>query len=616
MSTEYGLTVSGFIAKQQQVIKGEIEDSLRVAFGTNLNLLGESVLGQLVGIFSEREALLWQLAEAVYASQYPGGAEGTSVDNILALNGLKRLGATPSKTSPTEAGINGLELYGDAGTIVPIGSLARVPGSTKNFQITADATILAAVNAVQSIYFTSVPNSGSMVLRIVAPSGVTLDTTPLNFDATSGDVQSAIRALHDLTNNNYPYTDVVVSGAYTSGFSITFGAGTPTGANPSSGSQKQNLFTLASNTLQTGATAVNVQIVATTLGSVAKAVSAAICAENGPIPAPAGTLTEIVTPVSGWTGVNNPLDVIVGTNIETDTEALQRRLTLLATEANGPLQSIVEKVRLVSGVSAAIGFENLNIAAEQTLFFADVPDAGNFRLQLAPGTTALIPFSATAATIQAAINLLTEFEEVLVIGDWIAGFTIDFNGATGGQAQPLTVITTNTLTKTGNPVGSAVEFTRPGKAFEIVVAGGSDNDIAQAIYESKPAGIETYGNQSVIITDRFGQPYTIKFSRPTQMPVYVAITLNVKQSLFPPDGVGTIQSDILGIGNAIPIGGTIVGFGSNGLVGAFNDVPGIVSYSLAFGIAPNPVTNSNIQLQAAQQAAFESFRIIVTVNYV
>ena len=52
-----GLTSTGFTGKRLDDIKTEIEDVLKSAFGPAVNLRAESVLGQIVGIFSERESL-------------------------------------------------------------------------------------------------------------------------------------------------------------------------------------------------------------------------------------------------------------------------------------------------------------------------------------------------------------------------------------------------------------------------------------------------------------------------------------------------------------------------------------------------------------------------------
>lgn len=61
------------------------------------------------------------------------------------------------------------------------------------------------------------------------------------------------------------------------------------------------------------------------------------------------------------------------------------------------------------------------------------------------------------------------------------------------------------------------------------VEGGSDADVAQAIYETKTAGAGYNGSQTVSVTDPYsGQITSVKFDRPTQIPILVRVT--VKQT--------------------------------------------------------------------------------------
>ena len=592
----FGLTPDGFIAKQESEIQAEIQSSLSTAFGESINLLPESVFGQIVGIFAEREALIWQLAEAVYASQYPAGAEGTSVDNILALNALKRLPASPSKTAPVTNGIPGLKVLGTPLTVVTKGSLISVFGQTQ-YQFTIDEDILIEnpINAIQTLYFTEIPDAGSFKIKI----GL-LETADIDWDDAAADIQTKIRALTG-------YDDVTVTGTYGTGFVITFAG--------DSGEQEQPEITIEDNTLFKSATAVNVNVVYTQDGAPAQGLGSATCTQNGPIPAPANTLTVIDSPISGWDSVTNPLDVIPGAFEENDTEAIERRNNLLASQGNGPIQSIVQKVLLIEGVQSAIGFENLSEAALQLITFESIPTAGTYQLFINGVATSALAYNATAAQIQTAIRNLPSFNTVLVSGDYQFGFTVDFNGSNGGQPQPLILALNNTLVDGISPVAIDIEFDRPPKSFEIVVVGGDDPAIAQAIYNSKPAGIQSYGNVSEVISDDFGNPYTISFSRPDSPPVYVTIAMLVEQGVFPGDGVTQVQDRIVEIGDAIQIGGLIIGYGTNGLIGAFNDIEGILDYDLTFGLSPNPISQDNIQLLATQRAFFETFNVIVTITY-
>lgn len=49
------------------------------------------------------------------------------------------------------------------------------------------------------------------------------------------------------------------------------------------------------------------------------------CLTTGPVVAPAGTLTEITTPVVGFSAPTNPDDAVVGSNVETDSALRERR---------------------------------------------------------------------------------------------------------------------------------------------------------------------------------------------------------------------------------------------------------------------------------------------------
>ena len=61
------------------------------------------------------------------------------------------------------------------------------------------------------------------------------------------------------------------------------------------------------------------------------------------------------------------------------------------------------------------------------------------------------------------------------------------------------------------------------------VEGGSDADVAQALYDTKTAGAGYNGSQTVSVTDPYsGQITSVKFDRPTQTPILVRVT--VKQT--------------------------------------------------------------------------------------
>ncbi len=130
---DYGVTDTGFVRKPIDIIKGELEASLRAKLGDTLNLLPSSVFGQLIGIVSDREADVWELLEDVYASQYPSGARGQSLDNLCSLTGVRRDQATKSTVTLTCNLDDGVTL--SEGRVVSQGE-----GSDVRFVTTAEVT--------------------------------------------------------------------------------------------------------------------------------------------------------------------------------------------------------------------------------------------------------------------------------------------------------------------------------------------------------------------------------------------------------------------------------------------------------------------------------------------
>lgn len=80
-------------------------------------------------------------------------------------------------------------------------------------------------------------------------------------------------------------------------------------------------------------------------------------AETGPVPCYTNTLTQIVTPVSGWETINNPAGAVLGTEIESDSSLRAKRQKQLY-HGEALMQAIISSVEQVSGVRSVYGYEN------------------------------------------------------------------------------------------------------------------------------------------------------------------------------------------------------------------------------------------------------------------
>ena len=83
----------------------------------------------------------------------------------------------------------------------------------------------------------------------------------------------------------------------------------------------------------------------------------------------------------------------------------------------------------------------------------------------------------------------------------------------------------------------------------VAAVGGTDADVAAAIWRKKDAGCDYNGNTSVTVTDDSGysypQPtYVVKFERPVALPVLFAVSL-VNDSSLPSDIVARVKAAII-----------------------------------------------------------------------
>jgi len=158
--------------------------------------------------------------------------------------------------------------------------------------------------------------------------------------------------------------------------------------------------------------------------------------ETGPVEAPAGTLTEIAEPVTGWNSVTNAADAEVGTDVETDAEFRLRREAEIRRTGSANVDAIRADVLEVDGVLFCKVYENVLAVP-----LNDIPPHG-----------------------------------VLVIV-W-----------------------------DGDP------------------AGADDEDIAQAIFDSKAGGIATGGSTTETITDSQGTDHIIYFERAVENVLQIQMT--------------------------------------------------------------------------------------------
>ena len=660
----FGLTAQGFKSKRLVDIQTDLENQLLAEFG-DINLDPQSIFGQQIGVFSKVLADLWENMEDVYFSQYPNSAEGISLDNVVQLNGITRLAAQQTRVTGVCVGLEG--------TLINQGALTRIPDTgavffaRENTIITrtqAAAATLQVVALAAQPYTALINNqafsyslpiitfTGSFVASnsiVVTLNGVALGAVPFttNSALTNAAIAAMIATSPAVFAVGTPAGNIITI-IPNAGFNvvinsivITGGVSQPTYAITYQTPGSNNLLTAAltsvinagaqpvtaidnmDGTITVNADDTNVPFsiaVGTNLNITAQATPVVFLSQDfGPIVAPINTLTEILTPISGWISINNPKAGLTGRLIETDAELRIRRNNSLRLLGAGTVESIRARLlQQVPGVTSAFVFENRNLTQEPILIVLNQDlVAGNTIVVVLNGVTLptvtfAISHLATMNVIAALIQNQPEVVTATVSGT--ANRTITMNMASAIEV----IMIPNDFTVSGgaSQATAVIKGGRFPKSFEAVVQGGTDADVANKIWTTKPAGIQTFGNTAFTITDSQGEFQVINFSRPTPVCIWVTVALTLyAEEVFPPNGQDLVAAAINTYGSSLGIGVDVL---LQRVLAQIFNVPGIASGVMQIAATNLPgdsplFSTADIVIAENEVSIFDLTRITVTV---
>jgi len=203
--TDYGVTPEGFVKKTLTVIKQEIGDDLLSDISNELNLLDTAVLGQIIGVFSDKLREIWDVELAVYRAFYPDSASYESLDQVGSFTGVTRLSQTKSTVTLDQLFIdNGVTI--PAGRIVSVGltgprfvtlvAVSNTTGAIATFSVMAESEDYGSIQGyAETVSEIQTPISGwnakAAVSGIVIENFL-LDTKTLNLKVDEGSTQSLV----------------------------------------------------------------------------------------------------------------------------------------------------------------------------------------------------------------------------------------------------------------------------------------------------------------------------------------------------------------------------------------------------------------------------------------
>lgn len=308
--SNYGLSAQGFKRKRLPEIIQSLNDRVEDKLGIKIQTGANSLFGQIHGVYAFELANLWEVAEQNYYAMYPNTAQGTQLENSAALAGIPPIGA--EQTSVYCA------CYGTEGTVVPFGALIS-DGNNLVFSCNEGEEKISA-NRACDVTIAAAVSAGATYTLI-------LDGVPFSYTATATDTANSILS------------------ALAAGFSFT--DRTLTLGNDGLQITMNDQSTTLSIIVSGGLSIVK-------LGSPFEFLSETFGAVNPGL----GTLNNIVTAYSGWTGVSNNVPANVGRDAETDTALRQRWSVSVYGRALGMTDAIAAALLQLAGVTAAKVYEN------------------------------------------------------------------------------------------------------------------------------------------------------------------------------------------------------------------------------------------------------------------
>lgn len=301
------LTETGLERPRLAELKTSLDQSITDVIGP-VGVGPDAVLGQIDGINAAALDDVWEAIQDNYDSMYPASAEGISLDRAVSFLGLVRISAAPVVVTTA--------VYGTEGTVLPVNALAH-----------AD---------VQYFNTSQVVISKSRVI-----------------DAYVGVAAAFDAVTYTVTLNGTPYS--YLSGAGATKTSIAFGLKAAIGSAYVTSVADDKLRVSALDGETPFPISVTDNLTIDNFGSPAIFVSVVSGARNLPI----GALSNIDTPVFGWTGIYNLLPGAGSRDVESDIDLRLRHST--ASRATGSATVKAIRARLlaeVPGVTAVSIYEN------------------------------------------------------------------------------------------------------------------------------------------------------------------------------------------------------------------------------------------------------------------
>lgn len=165
-----------------------------------------------------------------------------------------------------------------------------------------------------------------------------------------------------------------------------------------------------------------------------------------------------------------------------------------------------------------------------------------------------------------------------------------------------------------NPTGATVGTIGP-YGVEVVLEGGSDADIGEELWLNVSAGTPTFGTESYVVTDANGDPQTMKFSRVTDLDLWIRVTLTTTDAevALQVGAAQDVEDAVLAYGLTLDAGNDVIPDSLRNVV--LDAIPDRSTTVTLIEISDDDITYQTVfwPVGSQQKAKFDSARTTVVI---